>query len=67
MIAEYEIRVPHAASDLLRQAFPELAIVPIAENATLLIGLVRDQSELHGILARISDLGLDIVEVHART
>lgn len=59
----YEIRVPHAASDTMRMAFPELQIIPLSERMTLLCGPVRDQSELHGLLARLADLGMDITEV----
>jgi len=40
-----------------------MAAVQIAPDETLLIGELRDQSELHGLLARIGDLGLDIAEV----
>ena len=34
---------------------------------TLLVGQVTDQSALHGILAKINDLGLPIISVERRT
>ena len=34
---------------------------------TLLVGQVTDQSALHGILAKINDLGLSIISVERRT
>lgn len=34
------------------------------DGATLLTGRVRDQSELHGVLARIRDLNLTLVFIH---
>jgi hypothetical protein len=30
---------------------------------TVLVGLVRDQAELHGLLQRVADLGLTLVSV----
>ncbi|RZU66702.1 hypothetical protein EV379_3068 [Microterricola gilva] len=59
----YEIRVPYALSETLAAAFPEMDAVQIGPSTTMLIGVLRDQSELHGLLARIAELGLDITEV----
>jgi len=58
-----EIRLPYALSDTLAAAFPELNAVAIAPNSTMLVGPIRDQAELHSLLARIADLGLEITEV----
>jgi len=62
-VTRYEIRLPYAVSPALQDAFPEMTAVQIAPDETLLIGELRDQSELHGLIARIGDLGLDIAEV----
>ncbi|WP_411700829.1 hypothetical protein [Conyzicola sp.] len=59
----YEIRLPYAASQTLQDAFPEMKAVQIATDITLLIGDLRDQSELHGLIARLGDMGLEITEV----
>ena len=59
----YEIRLPYALSDTLAAAFPEMEAVQIAPSMTMLIGILRDQAELHTLLGRIADMGLDIVEV----
>jgi hypothetical protein len=48
---------PHAAS-----AFAGMTR-SVEEGETLLVGEVRDQSELHGLLQRVSDLGLELVSV----
>jgi hypothetical protein len=40
-------------------AFEGLAAVPCA-HATELVGVVSDQAQLHGLLARIRDLGLEL-------
>ncbi|GAB3120772.1 hypothetical protein [Glaciibacter psychrotolerans] len=62
----YEIRLPYALSPTLAAAFPEFDALPIAPSTTLLTGMLNDQSELQGILARIADMGLEIAEVHVR-
>lgn len=59
----YEIRLPYASSETLAAAFPGFEVVQVAPGQTLLTGALRDQSELHGLLARIADLGLEIIEV----
>jgi hypothetical protein len=59
----YEFRVPCALSDTLAAAFPELDAVQIGPATTMLTGEIRDQSELHGMIARIGDLGLELLEV----
>ncbi|WP_243064206.1 hypothetical protein [Humibacter sp. RRB41] len=59
----YEIRLPYALSDRLAAAFPEMEAVQIAPATTILIGTLRDQTELHGLLARMADMGLEILEV----
>ena len=42
-----------------------MAITNPGEDATVLLGPVQDQSMLHGLLAKIRDLGLPLVSVHA--
>ncbi|QDZ14268.1 hypothetical protein [Humibacter ginsenosidimutans] len=59
----YEIRLPYALSDRLAAAFPEMEAVQIAPATTILVGTLRDQTQLHGLLARIADMGLEILEV----
>lgn len=60
---QYEIRLPYALSETLAAAFPEMDAVRLTASSTMLIGVLHDQSELHGILARIADMGLEITEV----
>jgi hypothetical protein len=35
------------------------------DGNTVLVGVVRDQAELFGVLQRFADLGLTLVSVHA--
>ena len=59
----YEIRLPYALSENLAAAFPEMEAVQLTPNSTVLIGFLKDQAELYGLLARIADMGLEITEV----
>jgi hypothetical protein len=60
--ASYQIRVRGHLGTTMRRAFPALH----AENRgsdTLLRGAVADQAALHGVLAQIEALGLELLEV----
>ena len=58
----YEIKIKGRLSDSLCGAFEDFtASVKPAE--TVMRGELRDQSELHGVLERIQDLGLELIEV----
>ena len=62
----YEIRVAESIDNLWLQWFNELELVPILEHAgpgTLLRGCLPDQSALFGLLARVRDLNLTLLEV----
>jgi hypothetical protein len=59
----YEIRLPYALSENLAAAFPEMEAVQLTPKSTVLIGFLKDQAELYGLLARIADMGLEIIEV----
>jgi hypothetical protein len=62
-VKRYEIRLPYPRSDRLAAAFPEMEAVQLGPKTTVLVGTLCDQTQLHGLLARIADLGLEIVEV----
>jgi hypothetical protein len=38
--------------------------ITVQDDETILVGVVLDQSALHGILAKINDLGLSIISVN---
>ena len=58
----YEIHLRGQLSDRLLSAFPELK-ARTRNHETLLTGALSDQSALHGVLARIEALGLELLEV----
>jgi hypothetical protein len=61
----YEIRVRgHLGATMLR-AFPALRAETQGQD-TLLRGAVADQAALHGVLAQIEALGLELLEVRRR-
>jgi hypothetical protein len=62
----YEVRVAGRLSERARDAvgdFSDMRVVP-APPETILYGAVTDQAHLHGILAFLETLGLQIVSVH---
>jgi hypothetical protein len=62
-VATYEIVLPYAASERLAAAFPEFACADVAGSRTVLVGELRDQAELHAVIARLADLGLELDQV----
>jgi hypothetical protein len=59
----YRIRVRGVIDARWSEWFHSLAICPQANGDTLLTGPVRDQAALHGLLAKIRDLGLPLLSV----
>lgn len=58
----YEIRVRGHLGPALRHAFADLRTERCGGD-TVLCGPLRDQSALHGLLAQIEALGLELLEV----
>ena len=58
----YQIKVKGGLDETWSDWFDSLTIVR-QKDETLLTGLVRDQAALHGLLARIRDLGLPLLLV----
>jgi hypothetical protein len=56
----YELRVRGTLSSLAVSVFEEMDL----RSDTLLSGVIQDQAALHGLLERIRDLGLELIEVH---
>ena len=58
----YQIRVRGRLGRTMRAAFPALHAQTQGED-TLLTGTLADQAALHGVLAQIEALGLELLEV----
>jgi hypothetical protein len=61
--AIYEITVKGSLEPKWSDWFDGFTIIPQADHETLLRGSVRDQPALHGLLAKIRDLGLPLLAV----
>jgi nucleoside-diphosphate-sugar epimerase len=59
----YQIRVRGELGPEWSAWFDGFAVHPASEGLTSLEGVVADQAALHGVLARIRDLGLELVSV----
>lgn len=59
----YQIRLQEQIDEAWAEWFLPLAVSRDDKGHTLLCGPLRDQSELHGILSKIRDLNLTLLEV----
>ena len=59
----YEIRVKACLEEPWSGWFEGFSIAPQAGGETVLVGPIADQAALHGLLARIRDLGLPLLLV----
>ena len=60
--SRYEVRIGGLLSERMLSAFPELHARGLG-SVTVLVGDLRDQAALHGVLSRIESLGLELIEV----
>jgi hypothetical protein len=58
----YEIRIKGRVSEEIASAFDGLS-VDVRPVETVLHGDITDQAALHGLLDRVADLGLELIEV----
>lgn len=61
--AFYRIRVKGNLDQIWSDWFQGLTITEQADDETLLVGPVADQAALHGLLAKIRDLSLPLLQV----
>ena len=59
----YEIVVSGERGHAVRSAFDDM-VVTVRDGRTILSGDLPDQAALFGVLARVEDFGLELVEVH---
>jgi hypothetical protein len=60
----YEIVVKDRLSERFDGAFPGVELEP-AKGRTVLRGEFVDQAQLHGVLERLRDFGIELVSVNA--
>jgi hypothetical protein len=61
--AGYELRIQGHLDPRWSTWFGGLAITHDEDGTTTLRGVVTDQSELHGLLAKVRDLGITLLSV----
>ena len=59
----YQLRIKGHLDERWSTWFYGLAIVHEGDGTTTLRGVVTDQAELHGLLARVRDLGATLISV----
>ena len=59
----YEIRTQGRISETLADWFEGMTLVPQADGTTLIRCAALDQAALHGLLAKIRDLGIALISV----
>jgi hypothetical protein len=62
-VEDYEIRVRGQLDEHWDAWFEGLTLTPLENGKTLIAGPIQDQAALHGVLAKIRDLGLQLVSV----
>jgi hypothetical protein len=62
-VSVYEIRVKGHLGGRWSEWFDGLQITNLENGEALLSGEIMDQAELHGVLAKVRDLGLPLVAV----
>ncbi|HET6533380.1 MAG TPA: hypothetical protein VFH03_22565 [Actinoplanes sp.] len=65
MSRQYEIRIDGHLDERWSAWFAGLTVIREDDGTTTLRGAVTDQAELHGVLARIRDLGAPLLAVTA--
>lgn len=65
--ARYEIRVEGHLDDHWASWFGGLTLTQDDDGTTTLRGVVADQAELHGLLAKVRNIGVALLSVTADT
>jgi len=61
--ATYEIRVAGHLDDHWSTTLADLTLIRVDDGTTSLTGPLVDQAQLHGVLARIRDLGVPLLSL----
>jgi hypothetical protein len=61
--SRYQLRVDGHLDTHWAAWFDDLTLTRHDDGTTALTGLVQDQSQLHGLLAKVRDLGLTLISI----
>lgn len=62
-VVRYEIRIEGVLDDCWSAWFDGMQVTSHTDGMTAIAGAVTDQAALHGLLAKVRDLGLPLVSV----
>jgi hypothetical protein len=65
--SQYEIEIEGHLDDRWQEWFEGFTISRTVNGRTVLIGPIRDQAALHGVLKKINNLGLTLISVNPVT
>jgi hypothetical protein len=60
----YQFVVQNAVSNEIARELPDMTLTSFPMGGTAVFGPVRDEADAWSMLARISNLGLSVVDVH---
>lgn len=63
MMPSYELHIEEHLDKARAEWFDEMTIIHLPDGTTRLSGVLPDQSALHGILAKIRNLNLTLINV----
>ena len=63
VVVRYEIRVEGVLDEQWSAWFDGMQITSEPDGVTVIVGPVTDQAALHGLLAKVRDLGLPLISV----
>jgi hypothetical protein len=63
MGSTYQIRLKESLDDCWARRFDDWNVWYEDDGTTVLVGSVRDQAALHGLLGRVRDLGLTLLAI----
>lgn len=63
--ARYQIRMNAHLDERWATRFDGLTLTQHDDGTTTLTGLIQDQSQLHGLLDKVRDLGLTLIDIRA--
>ncbi|KAA3663811.1 MAG: hypothetical protein DWQ04_08890 [Chloroflexi bacterium] len=62
--SDYDIKIQGQLDDSWKEWFDDLDIILTPDGDTILSGAIVDQAALHGVLKKISNLGLNLISVN---
>lgn len=59
-----EVRIKGYIDEHWSEWFQDFEVLPSNEGETIMVGKVKDQAALYGLIAKMRDLGLNLISVN---